>query len=163
MSTVFEGILVDLGAAPDRFLIDAKMSDWVVRRIGTLVAAFPSSGSRSEFEVEITEQAKRLSGSYGTALLIRFDTREGKRSSTVFRQGAISQVFSDVDELWVMLDDEGEPTEDGKRFTTAERDLLHANDPERYEFETAVNAVELGLKAMGIRPDVWLEIERLAG
>jgi hypothetical protein len=76
------------------------------------------------------------------ALLIRFDSRTGHRSAELFEDGERRRSFGDADELYVPLDESGEPVLTAAPLRFA--DL----DPEQ-EYETIENAIQLGLKAFG--------------
>lgn len=98
------------------------------------------------------ELAAEVSKSCGKALLARFDSRAGSRSSAVFENGQLGQTFGEDDELYVPLDDKGDPVRNASPVR------LTMLDPDQ-EYETIQNAIQLGLRAFG--RDRWTQLFRL--
>jgi len=86
--------------------------------------------------------ARELSQLLGRALVVRFDSRIGHRSSALFEHGSLSRAFGEQEELFVPLDERGEPTAGAAPVRRWER------DPDA-EYETSKNAIQLGLEALG--------------
>ena len=74
----------------------------------------------------------------GESLLILYDSRIGERAARHYRQGSLVRAFSEQDEIYVELDDVGEPISNGAKYVLSE---LRADG----EYETVCNAIELAL------------------
>jgi hypothetical protein len=96
--------------------------------------------------------AAEVSRRGGRVLLARFDSRVGKRSSAIFENGEQRQAFGEADELYVPLDERGDPVRDAPPMT------LTMLDPKE-EHETIQNALQVGLRALG--RGSWDELFRL--
>lgn len=106
-----------------------------------------------KFSSEIEYVASQISLSFSKALLIRYDDRVGYRESIVFQKGYSIKRFDLADEIWVMLDDGGEPIVNGKQFT-----IEQIEDDDDDEYETICNAIQLGLESIEINKNTWREI-----
>jgi hypothetical protein len=91
---------------------------------------------------KVYELAMLFSKKLGKTLAIYYDSRIGLRASDYFSNGEHIRSFGQNDELYVQLDEDGEPNDLGKRFKYSE---LLPDD----EYETIENAIELGLKELG--------------
>lgn len=103
----------------------------------------PSRRNDYRFASESDGIAEILSGSTGAALVFEYDSRVGYRASRLYQHGALIESFGAKDELWAQADDVGQPILSGPRLKIA--DL----DPNK-EYEITDNAIELGLKALGV-------------
>ena len=150
MSYIFEGILCY--ASVDnlrRAVIDegsALTLHLVVSAFSTEVSVTNRNDSRdqADFTFKMDGVAEHLSITFGFALLVRYDDRIGHRSSAYIVDGRLQSSYGEEDEIWVLLDDNGEPLLSGPRFHTSELDP----DPD-VEYETIENAIQLGLKDFG--------------
>lgn len=155
MSAVFEGILIsgtaNSGSKP-------RLKEFCTSRLSGIrigyaplddeVTAIVRVGDRNEaFSEKFDELGAVLSSTYGKALVVRYDSRIGHRSSTYFEAGAEVASFGEKDEIYSPLKDDGSVT--GTRITFDKLD-----DDE--EYETIENAIELGLNrlAMGTWEDL---------
>jgi hypothetical protein len=145
MSEVFEGVLL---ASPFNEVqqavgtLPSSLSPKVERLDDLSIVSRNDQGGRPQFSPEAERIAADLSNIVGKALVVRYDSRIGHRSSELFVNGNMERAFDEADELWVLLDEEGEPLLDGERFKLA--DL----DPDQ-EYEAIANAIELGLQSLG--------------
>ena len=155
MSEVFEGII-----SPTQVTSFAEVNgrerglELETHQIGDGLTAVYRSDPRPEaaFCSKMDELAAEVSRRGERVLLARFDSRVGKRSSAIFENGERRQAFSEADELYVPLDERGDPVRDAPPLTLA---ML---DP-REEYETIQNALQLGLRALG--RGSWDELFRL--
>jgi hypothetical protein len=98
--------------------------------------------------------ALEISAAHGHALLLQYDDRSGFRSAALYRDGTLARVWSEADELWVPLDEEGEPMTSSQPLRTEE--LVQDGDQ---EYETIKDAIQLGLEAFGA--PAWLTSREL--
>ena len=142
MSEVFEGIVVSqrLSEIEADNLLDASL---VRDSIGDQASVFYRSDNRSdlEFSIEIEDIARSVAEQLGSAVVVRYDSRLGHRSSVVFRKDTSPQRYDPVDELFVPLDESGEPMAEVEPLRFEELE-------ESAEYETSTNAIELGLRAI---------------
>ena len=95
------------------------------------------------FTREIDGLAEHLSNVTGRALVLRYDSRLGHRSSRLYIDGRQIRAFGEDDELFVPLDDDGEPVLSAR---PVRRDEFEAGA----EYETVRNAIQLGMDALGV-------------
>ena len=143
MSYVLEGILVSLNESDGiAALADVSMEfDVVAVDENATILARPG---RPQFDDAVCDLAAELSKQCGSTMVVRWDDRIGLRESRVYRDGELSKRFSVDDELYVKLDDDGMPLEEGQIFTESELD-----EHEDEEFEVYENALELGCEVAG--------------
>jgi len=146
MSEVFEGMIVPASAEslwPEHD-IHARGLVLETQDLGDDLAVVYRSDPRSEggFTQRMEEFAAEASMRAPRILLVRFDSRTGHRSAALFENGKRKQDFGETDELYVPLDEAGEPIGDAPRLRRSEL------DPDQ-EYETIENAIQLGLKALG--------------
>ncbi|HXI13731.1 MAG TPA: hypothetical protein VNM92_13970 [Thermoanaerobaculia bacterium] len=140
MSEVFEGILVSTVRDVARtWARDEELQLAFDVLTGMSVIYRVDSRDGFSFSKRSEELAARISTKASRALLVRYDSRAGFRASVAFRDGSELMRYGPDDELYVPLDNDGEPRSDVPPATLS--DL----DPEE-EYETAVNAIELGLR-----------------
>lgn len=159
MSNVFEGILLKSTNGSIKNAINPKNSRWVLCSFNSFMLIYSKFGSRDFFEDDLLKEAEDLSLDFGSALVIRLDTRESYRFSACYENGKIIKIFENKDEIWVLLDDFGKPILDGFRYTTFESDRMRSEEPELYEFETVLNAIEIGMDYFGLDSSDWKLIE----
>ena len=95
------------------------------------------------FDRRIEYLASQLSLEVSTVLVTRYDSRTGHRSSILFKEGLPLYSFDENDEIWVLLDEKGNPLIDGEKFS-----INSLKDDE--EYETIWNAIQLCLQALGV-------------
>lgn len=133
MSEIFEGV-VTRGK-----VLMPLTGGFDVRSLGE----FSIVGNTTRSFTNVVESiASVLSIQVGEAVLVRFDSRVGHRSSAVFINGEKIEEYGPEDELYVALDDEGDPVSDSELLRLSE---LQSDE----EYETAVNAIERGLNRIG--------------
>lgn len=146
MSEVFEGLVVradrdvvaqQLRRGTPRFDVRSE-----VLGDGLTVSFRTAPRDQMLFSEEWDRVAASVSESLGPVLVIRFDSRESHRSAALYQAGRLRETYTGEDELFVPLDDEGMPVTGAPPINAA--DL----DPDE-EYETAVNAIELGLRDLG--------------
>ena len=146
MSEIFEGILCKTSVAQVEATLGSKESllTLVAAQLSDELAVVYRSDPRREgqFSAEVEDMAAALSSSLGQALLVRYDSRVGHRSSKYYVEGELARECGDSDEVYVRLDEEGEPLVAGERFG------IDQLDPDE-EYETFKNAIQLGLDALG--------------
>lgn len=112
-----------------------------------IFGAYRDDGRRAFDTPALHRFAAALSGAVDATLAVSYDNRCGVRASALFRGGRLSSTFGEADEEWVPLDKDGNPLEDGPRFTA---DQLSEGE----EYDCVRDAVRLGLEALEIRPAV---------
>ncbi|MGB3641328.1 MAG: hypothetical protein WBA39_27690 [Rivularia sp. (in: cyanobacteria)] len=105
------------------------------------------------FSSEMEYVASQISIIFSKAILVRYDDRVGYRESILFQEGLPLKTFDLADEIWVMLDENGEPIVNGLKFR-----IEQIEDDDDEEYETICNAIQLGLESLGINIDVWKEV-----
>ncbi len=105
------------------------------------------------FSSEMEYVASQISVIFSKAILVRYDDRVGYRESILFQEGLPLKTFDLADEIWVMLDENGEPIVNGLKFTTEQ-----IEDDDNEEYETICNAIQLGLESLGINTNAWKEV-----
>lgn len=124
----------------------AKVTDslWVIYR--------DDPRNQSAFSDEVEHVAETLSTKFKKALVFRYDSRIGYRSSTIFFNGHPTESFDEKDEVYVLVDDNGTPLNDGQKYHVDE--LSDEGD-----YETIQNAIDLGLQALGM--GTWDEVHKI--
>jgi hypothetical protein len=141
VSEVFEGIVVsrqptEIGPIESKLPLRSEPLQ------NATIIYRSDSRSAAAFAPEIERLAEQLAERLGAATVVRYDSRIGHRSSIAFRRGQPPQSYGPEHELFVPLDDEGEPRSDVEPVTFKERDPSE-------EYETATNAIEHGLRVIG--------------
>jgi hypothetical protein len=151
MSEVYEGIIVladkqQLSAALDR--IDSPLEFAFGQLDGNVFAIYRTASRQAAFAAkELEEVAQEISTAVGACLAVFYDNRTGLRESALFRRGECKQRFTEADELWVLLDERGEPMLDGEKFPATSLD-----DDE--EYDCVFTAIDAGLHALGVEKTV---------
>jgi hypothetical protein len=155
MSTVFQSVICaanpqDVTAVSELW----RSAQIAVAQCAPALSAVFATGPRDDtsFFNIADSLAQQLSLRFGHALIVVFDDRTGTRVSSLFRDGTADAEFGEEDELWVPLDANGHAMSNGPRLTPAQL------DPDQ-EYETATNAIQLGLAAIG-HADAWPEFRR---
>jgi hypothetical protein len=145
MSEVFEGIVCKRSATDvksalmsDNFAANLVIEPFTLH--GCIVTKPPVAPTRTFSSMEPI--ALWLSRQFDSVLLVRYDSRVGVRYSALFQLGVETQRFDRETEMYVPLDDAGEPLLDAnwRRFSEL--------DPNA-EYETVQNAIELGFEVFG--------------
>ena len=146
MSEIFEGVLVrNERAELERALaaVASPLSLAVAAVSPGVWAAYRDDPRGSAaFSEEVERVAREISAVLGRALVVRYDSRVGHRSACLYQQGALGRHFGEADETYVGLDAKGYPLEKGQKYRADEL------DPNK-EYETALNAIQIGLEALG--------------
>jgi len=144
MSEVFEGVLLPCPFNDVKLAIrtlSPSLSLKVERLDDLSIVSRNDQVGRPRFSPEIEQVAADLSKIVGKALVVRYDSRIGHRTSELFINGNMEKAFDEADEVYVLLDEDGEPLVDGERFKLAGMDSDQ-------EYDTIENAIELGLKSL---------------
>jgi hypothetical protein len=158
MSEVFEGVVCNgpahrVGRIAQRFSRSLCLD--VVEMPGPVAVVYRNDPrSMSVFTHGIDELAAAISAECCPALLVRYDSSVGHRSSRLYLDGHLKRDFTDRDELFVPLDEAGLPV-------TSQPQLKFAELAPDKEYETIQNAVELGLASLG--RGQWSDLKRLMG
>ena len=110
-----------------------------------LFAVYVKETGRLFNHAEDEKIAITLSQRLGTALLVLYDNRCGSRFAALYARGIHVREFGESDELWVALDEEGEPLVSGRRFRWGD-----IKDDHDGEYDCIRNAIDAGLEALGI-------------
>ncbi|MDX2239048.1 MAG: hypothetical protein NW224_00010 [Leptolyngbyaceae cyanobacterium bins.302] len=159
MSCLFEGILSPTSLTEaEKFL--GEISTNIVLKLGEIndstyvFCRWEPLRNKFIFLEEMEYVASQVSiSTSSTSLLIRYDGRVSYRSLILFENGVLSQVFDEFDEIWVRLDENGEPNIGGGRFSNKDVESDNEN-----EYEILTNAIELGLNILGCT--TWNEVLR---
>ena len=159
MSEVFEGLICNNPIEEIRREIRRKDLE-----LQLIIEEFVDSSSivyrndtraDARFTTELDNLAVSLSIlSGGDALLVRYDSRIGYRASILYVNGNPIESFDESKELFVLLDETGEPLLNSQLYTL---DQLQPDE----EYETGLNAIELGLQRFG-KGD-WNHIKKVIG
>ncbi|BAY11360.1 hypothetical protein [Calothrix sp. NIES-2098] len=154
MSNVFEAIVCEIDFDRAKNLLATISSELTLEFIKineSLLVIYQLEENRHRliFSQQIEYLASQVSLEISAVLVMRYDSRIGHRSSILFKEGLPISSFDENDEIWVLLDEEGEPLIDGERFS-----INSMKDDE--EYETICNAIDLGLQALGI--ENWHEV-----
>jgi hypothetical protein len=146
MSDILEGVVFRNGSAAVQPVLERATHPVILEQVGDGLRSISRTDTRetgpaSEEMEHIAEQVSEVTGS---ALLFRYDSRIGHRSSTLYERGKPVREFGLADERWVRLDEHGERILNGRTYSADELDP----DPNA-EYETLQNAIELGLDAFG--------------
>lgn len=146
MSEIFEGVLAysdpgELQRALQPVNPGVPLAIEVLRS-GMSVAYRTDPRETATFSAELDRVARELSRALGEALVVRYDSRVGQRSAALYENGAAGRSFGEADELYVRLDEQGYPLQDAAKLRL---DQLSPDE----EYETARNAIQLGLDALG--------------
>lgn len=146
MSEIFEGIVVPVGEGSALQLSPDVVDELslVTRTLGSDASVVFRSDPRGSaaFTAAIDEVASEMSRQAGSALVVRFDSRIGHRSSSLYCDGRQVQLFGNQGELFVPLDEKGQPV---LSATPIRREDLELD----VEYETISNAIQQGLHALG--------------
>ncbi len=147
MSEVFEGVVIPLRVGEPSTTIEGIVSDLpltTMRVTPDAVVLFRTDPRvAAAFSPGIDELAAEASMAVGHALAVRYDSRIGHRSAVLFRDGQSVRRFGEDDELFVPLDDDGEPIRTASPLGLGELDS-------NLEYETISNAIQQGLDALGV-------------
>lgn len=125
--------------------------------INPLLIAVCGKNNRSSFFETIESQhiASNLSKIFEKALLICYDNRTSFREAVLFKNGLKVQEFDSKDEIYVLLDENGEPLKKDQTFSHKE---IEINSNVENEYECIVTAIDVALSAFGGTQDVNLSI-----
>lgn len=158
MSEMFEGAICRCPAATARAHAAAMVNPISIEAFelpdNLLVVCQSSPRRSSAFADDMDCFTCEISKSITKALLIRYDSRVGHRSSRLYVEGHLKREFGQNDELFVPLDEKGEPITTGPHIKFNE---MVANE----EYETIKNAIELGLSEFG--SGSWTDLKQLIG
>jgi hypothetical protein len=151
MSIVFHGLAVRGSArAALRRLKDVetelRFSGW--QATSRLAILHPEVSREDIDPVDLFDEleivAALLSARCSGVLIVQIDTRVGQRYCVYYRDGDPVEAFGLDQELYVPLDDRGEPDWSAPKVAYGDLDP----DP-KAEYATAVYAIDLGLKRLG--------------
>ncbi|MBV6626708.1 MAG: hypothetical protein KI793_27855 [Rivularia sp. (in: Bacteria)] len=158
MSCIFEAILFKANFEQIKDNINQEISTNLKLRLDKINDDFSCfhvvENSRifsSESEIDCV--ASQISIICSQALLIRYEGRVAYRESTVFQEGYPIKKFDLDDEIWVMVDENGEPIINGKQFRVEQ-----IEDDDDEEYETIYNAIGLGIEYIGINKDIYKDV-----
>ncbi|MEM7717149.1 MAG: hypothetical protein AAF349_26970 [Cyanobacteria bacterium P01_A01_bin.68] len=155
MSCVFEGILTKASSEKVKYNVNQKISTNLklkFEKLNDYLSCFNVVENSRNFSSDLDSVASQISEIFSQAILIRYDDRIGYRESIIFEKGVPVKQFNLADEIWVMLDEDGNPILDSQQFTI---DQIEEDDE---EYETIYNAIQLGIEFVGINKNVWKEV-----
>jgi hypothetical protein len=155
MSTYFEAII--LAADRPRLLNALEALSESVAAIslelhqvmdrGFVLLGWRAGARRPDAWEEMNELADELSLLFDSSLVLHYDDQCGEKISVLSRQGEPVRGFGDEDEIWVPMDDDGNPNLDAPRYPGNAI-------PEDEECDCIRNAIDAGLEEAGF--DDWL-------
>ena len=110
-------------------------------------AFYPAQPRRTIDDALMPHIAREISKRVGQAVAVIYDNQIGLRSAYLYENGAFIRDYGEDDELWVLLDEDGEPQANGPTFHIHE--LVN-----NQEYDCLVSAIDMGLRAIGIGEDV---------
>jgi len=147
MSEMYEGVVFHgtLGSASAAFAsIRSPLTLRLVRLTESVFGVYRVAGRHVAFEhADIEAVAAHLSSPASAALAVFYNNQVGFREAILYRNGRQETAFGEEDELWVPLDEKGEPLVDAERLTVSELE-------EDEEYQTIQSAIEAGLAALGV-------------
>jgi hypothetical protein len=129
---------------------DLELTSYQLEDLTGIVVCTDSNRIFNEIFIEI---AQKISTEFNKALLIKYDDRIGYRHSSLYVEGILTNEFGLENEIWVLIDEEGEPLLD-KRFSSIQ---VENDDDDENEYQTIYNSIELGLDGMGLNRN-WKEV-----
>lgn len=146
MSVIFEGILINT-VDLNQISTDLNGKNFGVKNLDSKTFLVFEENTR-QFSDEFENIAVYFSKKFNKVLLIRFDSRISYRYSAVYEDGIKTYEYDENDELFVLIDEDGEPIIDGLRFQQSEF------EPDE-EYETIINAIQLGFEKVNIDKQEW--------
>lgn len=150
MSEFYEGIVVQGERTAVRRAFDTLRSPLTFRlvHLGSSVFGIYRVATRSDrFDMEaLLTAAKHMAGQLDAALAVFYDNRVGVRTTALVDERGIRE-FGEADELWVPLDEDGEPMRDAQRLRS------HELEPEG-EYDCITSTLDMGLEQLGVRATV---------
>lgn len=141
MSEIYEGIVCKAEKEKiEEFLYSRQIREFNLKKVDNeiLLILLTKNDVRS-FSPNSEMVAKSLSLGFQKSLLFQYDSRVGYRASELFIDGEIKNIFGVEDELYMILDDDGEPDKN--------RGIIHYSEMlENEEYETSKNAIDIGLE-----------------
>lgn len=96
---------------------------------------------------EVEAIAAALSKEFGKALALFYDNSCGVESAILYECGWPEKLLDEHAEVWLLLDEAGEPDPEAGRFTA--EDVGNEDDPDR-EYARSWSAIDAGLEAFGV-------------
>jgi hypothetical protein len=146
MSVIFEAVVLegDLPAireAVDSLRVPLDLDLYQADERGFVILTSLGPGRLFNWE-DVDRLAASLSIVFGTTLAVHYDDRGGVTVACLYREGAAVREFADADEVWVPMDDNGNPREDGPRYPG---DHLPLDE----ECDCILQAIDVGIEAAG--------------
>jgi hypothetical protein len=156
MSVIFEAVVLegDLPAireAFDSLRVPLALTLYQADERGFVILTSLAPGRLFNWEA-VDRLAASLSILFGTTLSVHYDDRGGVNVACLFREGAVVKEFADADEVWVPLDDDGNPREDGPHYSG---DRL----PPDEECDCILQSIDVGIEAVGFGR--WMSLSDL--
>jgi len=146
MSELYEGVVVCGDADPVAAEFNAlgtHRSLRLVRLTDQTYGIYPVATRSGPLNESATKSlACEISRTLKSALAVFYDNRCDINFATAYRDGSQHRSFNEQDEIWVPLDDGGEPIVDGPQLTLSE-----LNDDD--EFDCIRSAIDCGLAHLG--------------
>ena len=148
MSEMYEGVVVAGNPEQVRQALGALASSLPLRfvRLADEVFGVWRVAPRADLfnAPEMENVAAHLSAiSHSVALVVFYDNRCGVRITVLYEHGQPARELGEDDELWVLLDEEGEPLVEGPKFRP---DELQEDE----EYDCVWSAIHAGLDALGV-------------
>ena len=158
MSTIFEGVLCvipfdKIQSISSQISSQLKLKTEKINDDLSCLSRIEEDRINWIFSPEMEYVASQVSVLFYQAILVRYDDRVGYRESIIFQEGYPIKSFNSADEIWVMIDENGEPIDNGEKFT-----IEQIEDDDDEEYETIYNAIQLGLELLGINANAWREV-----
>lgn len=141
MSEIYEGIICRAKKEEvAKFLTDNRDGQLNLREVADeILLILLNENSVRSFSSNTEAIAQEISIEFQESLLFQYDSRVGHRISRLFVNGELKKKFDIHDELYLILDEDGEP--DKNRELIPYSEML-----EEEEYETSKNAIDLGLE-----------------
>jgi hypothetical protein len=151
-AVVYEGDAPGVRAAFDRLQtrLALRLFQFEDRRF--VLICWPAGAPRHHAVDEVNRIAEVFSREFGTALAVHYDDRCGVKVSVLYRSGSPIREFTEADEVWTPIDDDGEPISDGPQYPG---DAI----PDDVECDCIRQAIDVALDAAGFGG--WLTEDEL--
>ena len=146
MSAVFEGVVGKVGAFPDCRLEGISRQSL----IGDWICIYADKRNSSFRDSRLLDLAKKASVN-NTCVYLEYDSRVAYRHAILMRNGVVLEEFGADDELWVPIDDQGNPIREAQHVKTSDLDPA-------VEYETIADVFFLAVRKLNASGELYAAI-----
>jgi hypothetical protein len=157
MSVVYEAIVLSgdesaIGPAFDALKTTLSLRLLRLTTHGFAIARCRHDSSRAFAAEQVHRLAAELSVPFHTTVAVHYDDRCALKIAVLFEGGNLVQEFGEQNEIWVPIDDHGDPVLNGLRYPGNRK-------PPNQECDCIYQAIDAGLDAAGFSR--WLSAATL--